>query len=150
MGEVMLVATKEVEVRYAETDQMGVVYHANYLVWMELGRTSFIQELGFNYAEMEKDGIISPVLDIQASYKKPFRYGETATIKTWVEEYDGFRTKYGYEILNEQGEIAVTGLSSHVCVKKENFRPISVKRLYPDWHEAYENVKKPKESLEVK
>lgn len=146
----MLVATKEVEVRYAETDQMGVVYHANYLVWMELGRTSFIQELGFNYAEMEKDGIISPVLDIQASYKKPLRYGETATVKTWVEEYDGFRTKYGYEILNEQGEIAVLGLSSHVCVKKENFRPISVKRLYPDWHEAYEKVKKPKESLEVK
>lgn len=146
----MLVATKEIEVRYAETDQMGVVYHANYLVWMELGRTSFIQELGFNYAEMEKDGIISPVLDIQASYKKPFRYGETATVKTWVEEYDGFRTKYGYEILNEQGEIAVIGMSSHVCVKKENFRPISVKRLYPDWHEAYEKAKKPKELLEVK
>lgn len=146
----MLVATKDVEVRYAETDQMGVVYHANYLVWMELGRTSFIQELGFNYAEMEQDGIISPVLDIQASYKKPLRYGETATVKTWVEEYDGFRIKYGYEILNELGEIAVIGLSSHVCVKKENFRAISVKRLYPEWHEAYEKVKKPKEPLEVK
>lgn len=65
----MIISSREIEVRYAETDQMGVVYHANYLVWMELGRTQLIKELGFNYAEMEKDGIISPVLDIQASYK---------------------------------------------------------------------------------
>lgn len=138
----MLVATKEIEVRYAETDQMGVVYHANYFVWMELGRTSIISELGFNYAEMERDGIISPVLDIQASYKKPLRYGEKATVKTWIEEYDGFRVTYKYEILSPDGEIAVTGESKHVCVKKDSFRPISIKRKYPDWHEAYEKAKK--------
>ncbi|WP_409270220.1 acyl-CoA thioesterase [Neobacillus sp. SCS-31] len=133
----MLISETTVEVRYAETDQMGVVYHANYLVWMELGRTSFIKELGYSYAKMEEDGIISPVIDIQASYKKAMRYGEKATVKTWVEEYDGFRVKYGYEILNEEGELAVTGFSVHVCVKKENFRPVSLKRLYPDWHESY-------------
>ncbi|RDU35846.1 hypothetical protein DRW41_17090 [Neobacillus piezotolerans] len=133
----MLISETTVEVRYAETDQMGVVYHANYLVWMELGRTSFIKDLGYSYAKMEEDGIISPVIDIQASYKKSMRYGEKATVKTWVEEYDGFRVKYGYEILNEAGELSVTGFSVHVCVKKENFRPISIKRMYPDWHESY-------------
>jgi acyl-CoA thioester hydrolase len=138
----MLVSSKEIEVRYAETDQMGVVYHANYIIWMELGRTSLIKELGFNYAEMEKDGIISPVMDIQASYKKPLRYGDTATVKTWIEEYDGLRVVYGYEILTDDGEIAVTGESKHVCVKKDSFRPISIKRKYPDWHEAYEKAKK--------
>lgn len=138
----MFISTKEIEVRYAETDQMGVVYHANYLVWMELGRTSLIKELGFNYAEMEKEGIISPVMDIQASYKKPLRYGETATVKTWIEEYDGLRVIYGYEILAADGEVAVTGESKHVCVKKDSFRPISIKRKYPDWHAAYEKAKK--------
>lgn len=138
----MLVSSKEIEVRYAETDQMGVVYHANYIIWMELGRTSLIKELGFNYAEMEKDGIISPVMDIQASYKKPLRYGDTAKVKTWIEEYDGLRVVYGYEILTADGEIAVTGESKHVCVKKDSFRPISIKRKYPDWHEAYEKAKK--------
>jgi len=138
----MIVGTKEIEVRYAETDQMGVVYHANYLIWMELGRTSFIEKLGFNYAAMERDGIISPVIDIQASYKKPVRYGEKATVKTWVEEYDGLRVTYGYEILTESGEIALLGNSKHVCVKKDSFRPISLKRLFPEWHEAYENAKK--------
>jgi acyl-CoA thioester hydrolase len=138
----MLVSTKEIEVRYAETDQMGVVYHANYLVWMEVGRTTLIQDLGFNYAEMEKDGVISPVLDIQISYKKPLRYGEKATVKTWIDEYDGLRVSYGYEILTMDGELAVTAVSKHVCVKKENFRPVIIRKLYPDWHYAYENAKK--------
>jgi acyl-CoA thioester hydrolase len=138
----MHISTREIEVRYAETDQMGVVYHANYLVWMELGRTQLIKELGFNYADMERDGIISPVIDIQASYKKPLRYGDTATIKTWVEEYDGFRSMYKYEIYNSEGDLSLTGSSRHVCVKKENFRPISLKRNYPDWHEAYMRARK--------
>lgn len=138
----MLIVTKEIDVRYAETDQMGVVYHTNYLVWMEIGRTAFIQELGFNYADLEKDGYISPVLDIQATYKRPVRYGEKAIIKTWVENYDGIRTTYGYEILTEDGETSVTGSSKHVCVKKDNFRPVSIRKLFPDWHRAYERTKR--------
>ena len=72
----MFIAENEIEVRYAETDQMGVVYHANYLIWMELGRTKLINDLGFYYADMEADGILSPVMDIQASYKTPVRYGD--------------------------------------------------------------------------
>ncbi len=138
----MLVATTEIPVRYAETDQMGVVYHANYLIWMELGRTAFIEELGFNYAELEKDGILSPVIDIQVSYKKPVRYGETATVQTWVEAYDGFRVKYGYEIITAEGYLAVTGFTEHVCVKKDSFRPVAFRRIHPTWHAAYEKVKK--------
>lgn len=138
----MLISSKEVEVRYAETDQMGVVYHANYLVWMELGRTKLISDIGFNYAQMEKEGVISPVIDIEASYKRPLRYGETATIHTWIEEYDGLRVTYGYEIFKESGELSLTGKSKHVCVKKDSFRPISIKRFFPQWHEAYEKAKK--------
>jgi len=145
----MLISTKEIEVRYAETDQMGVVYHANYLIWMELGRTKLIEDLGFNYAQMEKEGVLSPVIDIQVSYKHPVRYGEKAMIKTWISEYDGLRVAYGYEIYNDAGELAITGTSRHVCVKKENFRPISIKRLFPDWHEAYMNAKEQPENEKV-
>nr|WP_225230483.1 thioesterase family protein [Cytobacillus kochii] len=121
---------------------MGVVYHANYIIWMELGRTQFVKDLGFNYAALEEQGVLSPVLDIQASYKKPLHYGETATVKTWVEAYDGLRTTYGYEIYNQEGILAVSGSSLHTCVKKDSFRPISLRRKFPDWHEAYENAKK--------
>lgn len=138
----MKVAEKQIEVRYAETDQMGVVYHANYLVWMEVGRTELIKQLGFHYADMEKKGIISPVVDLQVSYKKPLHYGETATVRTWIDAYDGIRVTYGYEILAPDGEIAVTGKSQHVCVKRDTFRPIVIHKYFPDWHEAYERAKK--------
>lgn len=145
----MLISTKKIEVRYAETDQMGIVYHANYLIWMELGRTQLIKDLGFNYAQMEVDGILVPVLDVAASYKKPLRYGEVATVKTWIEEYDGIRITYGYEIYNQEEELAVTGFTKHTCVKKDSFRPISVKRSYPHWHEAYEKAKKPSKQVKA-
>ncbi|WP_017753896.1 acyl-CoA thioesterase [Calidifontibacillus oryziterrae] len=138
----MHVTEVKVDVRYAETDQMGVVYHANYLVWFEIGRTNLIKELGFDYAEMEKGGIVSPVLDANISFKKPLHFGEEALIRTWIDSYDGFRSVYGYEILNPEGEIAVTGQTHHICVDKETFRPIRFKKHFPDWHEAYEKEKR--------
>lgn len=139
----MLISKKEIEVRYAETDQMGVVYHANYLVWFELGRTQIVKDLGFNYNDMEKDGFVSPVLEANISYKKAMKYGDIATIHTWIEEYSPIKTKYGYEIYNQNGELTIEGRTLHVCVKKDTFRPISLKRYYPEWHEAYEKNKKP-------
>ncbi|MFD1848909.1 acyl-CoA thioesterase [Oceanobacillus bengalensis] len=126
-----------IEVRYQETDQMGVVYHANYLVWFEIGRTKFIESLGLSYAAMEKENVVSPVLDANVSFKKPIRYGEAAFVETWLEEYDGLRTVYGYHILNANGEVAVSGTTKHTIVKKDTFRPLSLRRSFPEWHEAY-------------
>ncbi|WP_164668885.1 acyl-CoA thioesterase [Virgibacillus doumboii] len=126
-----------IEVRYQETDQMGVVYHANYLVWFEIGRTKYIENLGFNYTEMEKHNVVSPVVDAQISFKRPIRYGEQVTVETWIEKYDGIRTLYAYNILNNDGKIAVSGTTQHVIVKKDSFRPLSLKKRFPDWHQAY-------------
>ncbi|WP_404452732.1 acyl-CoA thioesterase [Virgibacillus necropolis] len=136
----MSIVKTDIDVRYQETDQMGVVYHANYLVWFEIGRTKFIESLGFNYAEMEKSNVVSPVVDAQISFKKPIRYGEMATVETWLDQYDGLRTVYGYRILNGENNIAITGTTKHVIVKKDNFRPLSLKRAFPDWHNAYKKV----------
>ncbi|MGP4059937.1 acyl-CoA thioesterase [Halobacillus sp. H74] len=133
----MKVVETPIQVRYQETDMMGVVYHANYLVWFEIGRTAFIEGLGFNYSEIEKKGVFSPVVDVAVSYKKPVRYGDEATVRTWVETYDGLRVSYGYEVVLANGDIAVSGETKHVIVKKENFRPVSIRRNFPDWHEAY-------------
>lgn len=136
------ISTVKIEVRYAETDQMGVVYHANYLIWCEIGRTKLMKDMGFNYAQMEIEGIMSPVINLQFSYKLPTKYGETVEVRTWVDSYNSVKVIYGYEIVNEAGEICVTGTSEHVCVKKESFRPISIRRKFPDWHEVYERIKK--------
>jgi acyl-CoA thioester hydrolase len=138
----MHISNAKIEVRYAETDQMGVVYHANYLVWCEIGRTRFIEDIGFKYAQLEEEGILSPVVNVQFSYKYPAKYGETVEVRTWVEDYNSVKVTYGYEIVNEAGKVCVTGTSEHVCVTKESFRPVSIKRKYPSLHEAYEKVKK--------
>ncbi|MFC7370722.1 acyl-CoA thioesterase [Fictibacillus iocasae] len=133
----MITAEAEIQVRYAETDQMGVVYHANYIIWFEIGRTALIEKLGFSYADMENEGILSPVTHVEAFYKKPLTYGDHATVVTSIKEYNGLKVVYEYEIKNSNGNVCVTGNSSHVCVKKETFRPVSIKKLFPEWHSAY-------------
>ncbi|SOC37288.1 acyl-CoA thioesterase [Ureibacillus acetophenoni] len=136
----MFVSEKNIEIRYAETDQMGVVYHANYLVWMEIGRTQLISEIGFNYAGLEEQGYISPVLDISIQYKKSMRYGQIATVRTWVKSHTKLRTTYGYEILHEDGSIAATATSLHTLIKKDNFRPVSLSKVDPVWDAKYTEI----------
>lgn len=138
----MHVSEKQIEIRYAETDQMGVVYHANYIIWLELGRTQLIKDLGVSYIQMEKDGIVSPVLDLQISYRKAMRYGEKALVKTWIETVNPLRVIYGYEIRNEQDQVCITAKTTNILVRKDTFRPVSLKKLYPEWYKTYELVKK--------
>lgn len=138
----MYISEKEIEIRYAETDQMGVVYHANYLIWLELGRTQLIEDLGFTYAGMESQGFLSPVTDISIQYKAALRYGQKARVKTWVESHGRLRTTYGYEVLHEDGTLAAKAKSEHVVVKKENFRPVPLAKAAPEWDAKYKEVVK--------
>jgi acyl-CoA thioester hydrolase len=138
----MLVSEKQIEVRYAETDQMGVVYHANYLVWFELGRTQLIKDLGFEYAEMEKKGVLSPVVDLQISYKKSLKYGQKAIVKTCVKSVGPIKVVYSYEVYNDEGDLCSIGESTHVVVSKEGFKPLKFKKEFPEWYAAYENAMK--------
>lgn len=133
----MHIVENKIEVRYQETDQMGVVYHGNYLVWFEIGRTKYLESLGLKYIELEGLGYYSPVIDINVHYKKPLTYGQTATIKTSVKSYDGIRTVYAYEIFDEEGTLSVTGSSTHVVVRKDNFTPVLMRRVYPHWHQVF-------------
>ncbi|WP_170007242.1 acyl-CoA thioesterase [Bacillus fonticola] len=135
----MVTSETKIVVRYAETDQMGVVYHANYLVWMEMGRTALIENLGFRYAHMEEEGVLAPVTQVNVGYKQPVRYGQTVSVKTWIASYNGLRVTYGYEIYDEE-TLYAKGTTEHVCVQKSTFRPISLKKTFPDWHAAYERA----------
>lgn len=138
----MFISEKEIEVRYAETDQMGVVYHANYLVWLEVGRTAIIKELGYTYAGLEAEGYLSPVIDLSIQYKAAMKYGQTATVRTWIESHGKLRTTYGYEVLHEDGTVAVTATTEHVLVKKENFRPVSLRKVHPEWDAKYTEIQR--------
>ncbi len=138
----LFISEKEIEIRYAETDQMGIVYHANYLVWMEIGRTKLIEDMGFSYAGLEAFGYLSPVIDLSISYKAAMRYGQKANVRTWVESHGKLRTIYGYEILHEDGTTAATATSEHIIVKKENFRPVPLRKINPEWEAKYIEIQR--------
>jgi acyl-CoA thioester hydrolase len=90
----------ELRVRYAETDQMGVVYYANYLVWFELGRVEFMRSLGFDYKQMEvEDGCILPVVEANCRYRAPARYDDVILIEAWPVILRGSLLKFAYRVI---------------------------------------------------
>jgi len=110
-----------VRVRYVETDQMGVVYHSNYLIWFEVGRVEFIRQLGLNYRQMEEeDGCGISVVEVRARYRAPARYDDELVIETRLLAARGSVIKFGYEILREaDGVLLCEGETVHVCVGKD-------------------------------
>ena len=94
----------EVRVRYAETDQMGIVYHTHYLVWCEVGRTDYIRALGTTYAEIEREGIVLAVADVRIRYVAPARYDDRIRIRTWLERVQSRAVTFGYELTRANGE----------------------------------------------
>jgi acyl-CoA thioester hydrolase len=116
-----------VRVRYAETDQMGVVYYANYLVWFEIGRVEFIRQLGFDYKKMEtEDDCMLPVVDVSCRYKAPAVYDDVIVIETRASAIRTSMLKFAYEIYRAEGtapdgspapgKLLASGETSHVIV----------------------------------
>ncbi len=110
-----------VRVRYAETDQMGVVYHSNYLIWFEMGRVEFIRQMGLDYKQMEEeDGCGIAVVDVHARYRAPARYDDELVMETRLLAARGAVIKFGYRILRvEDGVLLCEGETMHVCVGKD-------------------------------
>ncbi|MEJ8546975.1 YbgC/FadM family acyl-CoA thioesterase [Brevibacillus borstelensis] len=126
------VYTHRIRVRYSETDQMGVVYHANYLNWFEVGRTEFIRETGVTYRSLEEKGILLPVTDVSLSYKQPARYDDWVEIRTDLEELSMVRLTFSYEIYRVADEqLLVTGKTKHAFTTME-MKPIRLARVEPE------------------
>ena len=120
----MFVFESKVRVRYIETDQMGIVHHANYVQYYELARTECFEACsGMSYAAMEAEGVMLPILEIPSKYLKPAYYNEVLTIKSIVKELPSIRLNVEYEIYNEANELINTGKTTLVFVKKETRRP---------------------------
>jgi acyl-CoA thioester hydrolase len=102
----MFVSEIQIRVRYAETDQMGVVYHSNYFPWFEAARAEAIRQLGYTYAEMEKMGVVMPVIDVHCRYIRPAKYDDLVTIKSTLKELPvHHKIEFHHEALNEAGEL---------------------------------------------
>ena len=102
-------------VRYAETDAMGVVHHAGYLVYFEEARSHYMRELGSGYANIEIDGFRLPVSEVGLRYVGSLRYGDIVNVRTWVEENKSRRIRFAYEVCKEGDDsILVTGFTQHI------------------------------------
>lgn len=112
-----LAPPSRVRVRYADTDQMGVTYHANYLVWFEVGRTDWLRHHGWTYREMEAEGFQLPVIEVQCRYLAPARYDDELEVHTRASLVTPARVRFDYEVkLAEGNGVAATGHTIHAVI----------------------------------
>jgi acyl-CoA thioester hydrolase len=123
-------AETTVRVRYAETDQMGVVYYGNYFTWFEIGRIELCRQLGFEYKRMEaEDDSFIVVAEASCRYKRPARFDDLLTIRTRVTQAQRRTVRFGYEIFSQTGELIATGETLHVICDRMG-RPKSLPEKY--------------------
>lgn len=110
-----------VRVRYAETDQMGVVYYANYYVWMEIGRVEFVRSRGVDYNDLEqKEGLFLAVIESQCRYKGPARYDQEITIDTWIASANSRMVEFAYEMRVQGADrIIAKGCTRHMWLNRD-------------------------------
>ena len=114
----------EVRVRYSETDQMGVVYHGNYIPYFEIGRVEWLRNKGVSYKVMEENGIALPIVSMNINYKKPARYDELLTVKTTFKSQTSVKIEFDCEILNQEKELLTTAHFILVFVDLKTGRPM--------------------------
>lgn len=119
----MIFHEEKIRVRYKETDQMGIVHHSNYIVYYEAARVEALRAWGLPYDEMEKSGIISPILEVGCKYHLPAYFDELLTVRVILEEVPTVRLKVRYEIYNEAGALINTGHTWLGFLKADTRRP---------------------------
>jgi acyl-CoA thioester hydrolase len=126
--------TTTVRVRYAETDKMGVVYYANYLVWFEVGRCEWMRAQGTSYHDIEQGGVVLPVIEARCEYRVPLRYDDEVEIRTRAVLLSAVRVEFQYALVRSQdGTVAATGRTIHASTDvrgRPTRLPAPVRRLF--------------------
>lgn len=128
------------EVKYYETDKMGVTHHSNYIRWMEEARVYFLDKIGYNYKKLEDDGIVSPVIGVECEYKAPSTFDDKIEIQVDIEEFKGVKLEFKYTMINlKSGELVAEGRSKH-CFLDKNNKPIILKKEFPELDEKLKEI----------
>lgn len=136
----MYISETKITVRYAETDQMGIVHHSNYLIWFEAGRTDFIKGSNISYSEMEQKGVLIPLAESNCKYIVGAKYEDELIIKTWVKELTPVKVEFNYSVIREKDEKEIAkGSTLHVFVSKE-FKIINLKKSNPEIFEKLKSL----------
>ena len=121
------------KVRYYETDKMGITHHSNYIRWMEEARVDFLDHIGYGYAKLENDGIISPVIGVECQYKHPTTFDDEVEIAVGVQEFKGVRLVICYKMTNRAtGDLVLEGKTMH-CFTDIDGKTIILKKRIPEF-----------------
>lgn len=127
----------KIRTRYSEVDRMGYVYYGNYATYFEVGRVEAMRVLGINYAELEAQGIMMPVIRYEIDYKKPAFYDEELTITTRVRKKPLSRIQFEYETHNSKGELLNSAMTELVFVDSKTMKPQRAPKVIVDAAEKY-------------
>ena len=119
----------QVRVRYKDTDQMGIMHHSNYIVLYETARTEWLRDMGLTYAEIERRGVMSPIIEVQSRYYYPAFYDEVLTVKVMMDEMPAARLNIASEVYNEAGKLINTGRVTLGFMNAQTRRPCRA----PEW-----------------
>lgn len=136
-----MISKSKVNVRYAETDKMGIVHHSVYPIWYELARTDLSKQAGFPYAKMEEVGIMTPLVEVNCKYYSPAYYDDDLIVTATVSKLTPARIVFSYEVYRENNmeKPINVGYTVHAIVDK-NMKPINTKKLYPEIYEIMEKM----------
>ncbi|MCI8482676.1 MAG: acyl-CoA thioesterase [Clostridia bacterium] len=123
----------ELVVRYAETDQMGIVHHSVYPIWYEIARTDFIKKLGMTYSNIEAMGIMTPLVNLNCHYLRPACYEDILCVRAWISKLTPAKIEFSYEIYKKETLIS-TGTTLHAWVGKD-LKPMNIKKNFPNIYE---------------
>ena len=111
-------------VPYFDTDQMGVIYHGNYLRYFEMARNQFLRDIAYPYTQMENDGTMLPVVQVQLDYKNPGFFEDELTLTVEVAKHKGCRIHFDHEVINQDGKLLAKGSTTHCFMCKTKRKPI--------------------------
>ncbi len=126
--------------RYAETDQMGIVHHSVYAIWYEFARTEHFNKIGMRYDELEKDGIITPIINLTCDYKKPAYYNQEVTIETKVIKLTPVKFIVEYRVYDKNDDLLNIGTTTLAWADKNSFKILNLKKTNPMMYKKIEEI----------
>lgn len=136
-----MISKSKVNVRYAETDKMGIVHHSVYPIWYEVARTDLSKQTNFPYSKIEEEGIMLPLVELNSKYYSPAYYDDNLIVTATVSKLTPARIVFSYEVYrdNNLDKPLSTGYTVHAIVNKD-MKPINTKKLFPKIYEAMEKM----------
>ena len=135
-----MVVTVKIVPRYAETDQMGIIHHSVYAIWYEEARTEHFNKVGIRYDEIEKEGIMTPLVELNCKYKMPAYYNQEVQIKTKMIELSPVKFVLEYDIYDKNDKLINIGKTTLAWADSKTFKIINLKKMYPEIYKKLETL----------